>query len=73
MDEGIEEGELPDTDEDEGPRPRGAAAPDPVDPDPHSSFYKIPWPPGKWRLGKTVPGNNNYMFLRYATKGNTYG
>ena len=30
---------------------------------------EIPWPPGKWRLGLPYPGQKEYLFLRFATKG----
>ena len=58
-DEGIEEGEIMDSDsEPEADRSENKA-----------DFHSIPWPPGKWRLGKPFQDRNQYMFLRYATKG----
>ena len=57
-DEGIEEGEITESDSE----PEIATHHD-------SAFSKIPWPPGKWRLGAPYKDKGNYLFLRFATKG----
>ncbi|XP_060588498.1 nuclear cap-binding protein subunit 3-like isoform X2 [Ruditapes philippinarum] len=56
-DEGIEEGEI--TESDSEPE---------VTTHSQSAFNKIPWPPGKWRLGEPYKDKNKYLFLRFATK-----
>lgn len=55
-DEGIEEGEIADSDSD-------------VENIGRQEFNRIPWPPGKWRLGIPYSEKSEFLFLRFATKG----
>lgn len=60
-DEGIEEGEITDSEsEPEIPSQN------------QSAFNKIHWPPGKWRLGVPYKDRATHLFLRFATKGETF-
>lgn len=55
-DEGIEEGEIADSDSD-------------VEILGRQEFNKIQWPPGKWRLGVPFGDKAEFLFMRFATKG----
>ena len=55
-DEGIEEGEIADSESDNEELSR-------------EEFNKIPWPPGCWRLGDPFMKKAHLMFMRFATKG----
>ena len=58
-DEGIEEGEITDSDSDTEHVPTPS----------HDGVNRIDWPPGKWRLGIPYQNKSRQLFLRLATKG----
>ena len=61
MDEGMEEGEITESE----PEMEENDQQDKID-------ERVKWPPGKWRLGTPFENRKQKLFMRFATKGECF-